>query len=158
MGGDPHQSGYQPQEIQMTETRLRRELRIDGLRGVIHGRRVGLRTMSVYERDRDDCLFFIHEVGDDTFVIDATARTHDANPYIALALATRLQLQILVPAGFIRPGPPMTDSSADEDLAHANGQDTINDSIDLGRHPQDVRDEINAAKHGRAAYSRFLGY
>jgi len=53
---------------------------------------------------------------------------------------------------------PMTDSSVDDDLARANGCDTIEDCVDLGRHPQDVRDEISAAKQGRAAYSRFLGY
>jgi hypothetical protein len=52
----------------------------------------------------------------------------------------------------------MTDCGLDEDLAQANGCDTIEDCIDLGRHPQDVRDEIAAAKQGRAAYRRFLGY
>jgi hypothetical protein len=52
----------------------------------------------------------------------------------------------------------MTNSANDANLARANGYDTIDDWIDLGRDPQEIRDEISAAKQGRAAYRRFLGY
>ena len=52
----------------------------------------------------------------------------------------------------------MTDSTLDADLAHRNGCDTIEDCLDLGRHPQEIRDEIAAAKRGRGAYRQFLGY
>jgi hypothetical protein len=53
---------------------------------------------------------------------------------------------------------PRTDSTIDADLAHSNRCDTREDCIDLGRHPQEIRDEIHAASRGRAAYRRFLGY